>query len=41
MDWTAATREHYLRENGAYINDVTDREWALITHTLNNRKRTC
>jgi transposase len=34
MAWTAATRGDYVRSNGAYASDVTDREWALIAPHL-------
>ena len=34
MAWTAATRGDYVRLNGSYASDVTDREWALIAPSL-------
>jgi transposase len=34
MAWTAATRGDYVRANGTYASDVTDREWAQIAPLL-------
>ncbi len=34
MAWTATTRGDYVRPNGSYASDVTDREWALIAPLL-------
>ena len=34
MAWTAATRGDYVRANGTYASDVTDREWTLIAPLL-------
>lgn len=34
MAWTAATRSDYVRADGSYASDVTDREWALIAPSL-------
>ena len=47
MAWTAATRGDYVRPNGSYASDVTDREWTLIAPLLpaarpgGRRRTTC